>query len=308
MSIKRCVVLNPRAGRGLANRQRGTLIRELRKAGLSFDMVFTFEQGHAKRLTRQLLARGYTHIVAVGGDGTLHEVVNGMVAHTQEGGARATLGMVALGTGNDFIKSLDGMQANNVADAVQRLTAGRTRLIDVGMVTVTNAVRQWSTYFINDLGLGIHAHVAQRTHTMPTMQRWLVYTLATVQALVRYKAYPMSVSFENTHKQQRFLLLCAANGRCQGSGFWLAPTAQVDDGLLDVCLIDMLRLDEIIRHIPSALHGTHTRKRQVTMGRTSRVTIECTVPFLVSTDGEIIATDARHVEGTMLHQVLEIVV
>ncbi len=308
MSVKRCVVLNPRAGRGLANQQRSALVHELRKAGLSFDMVFTHDQGHARNLTRQLLAHGYTHIVTVGGDGTLHEVVNGIVAHTQEGGKGATLGIVALGTGNDFIKSLDGMQANTVADAVQRLAAGKTRLIDVGMVTIANATRQWSTYFINDLGLGIHAHVAQRTHSMPTMQRWLVYTLATVQALASYRAYPMRVSFAGTQKQQRFLLVCAANGRCQGSGFWLAPAAQVDDGLLDVCLIDMLRLDEIIRHIPSVLHGTHTHKRHVTMGRTPHVTIECATPVLVSTDGEMIATDARYVEGTILHQVLEILV
>lgn len=305
---KRCILLNPRAGRGAAYRQMRTLVREFDRAGLSFDLVMTTEHGSGISLASQLMTHGYNQLVVFGGDGTLHEVVNGIIRTDVRTHKDVTLGIIPMGTGNDFIKSLDDFVAGDIAGSVQRLKEGRIQTIDVGHVTITTASGQTNRVFLNDLGMGIYALVAAESLKITSVKGRLVYALAVLRALAAYR--PVAAQFRaGTHnRHQHFLLACVGNGRYQGAGFCLTPNALLDDALLDMCIIDAVPLHTLVRHMPAALRGTHTRQPQVTMGRERHIVVDYDVPSLISADGEILATDARSIDITVLPDMLNLIV
>jgi len=300
---KLLVVLNPWAGRGTAGRRRPELEAALRQSGAPFDVVTTHARGGATELAWQGVERGYDRVVAVGGDGTINEVVNGIKGAEASLGLRARLGIIPLGTGSDFIKSLGDVEPNDLAGGVRRAVGDRMRPIDLGRVRVGEDMPR---YFINALGMGLDAQVAAESLKLTKLKGLAVYLVAILRALANYKAHPMSVEYDGQRVHRRLLFASAANGRCQGGGFWLTPEAAIDDGLLDLCLVDKMRLDEIIRHIPKVMEGSHTTLRQVTMGRARQVTVTSSAPIPVATDGEVISTDALKVTVETLPAALEI--
>ena len=286
------IILNPWAGRGMAGRRRGELEAMLTHSGVPFDLVTTHARGEGIVLARQAVERGYERAVAVGGDGTLNEVVNGIKAAEAGLGRRADVGIIPLGTGSDFVKSLDGFVANDVAGGVRRLVAGTPRPVDLGCVRVGDAEPR---FFINALGMGLDAQAAAESLKLTRLRGLAVYMVAILRAIMNYKAHPMRVEYDGQHVQRSLLFASIGNGRCQGGGFWLTPDALIDDGMLDLCLVDNLRLDEIMRHIPKVMKGTHTRLKEVTMGRARRISVTSSGTVPVATDGEVIATAARQI-------------
>jgi YegS/Rv2252/BmrU family lipid kinase len=304
------IILNPWAGRGQAGKQRHHLEQTLQRTGIAYHLAMTHAPGGATELTWQALERGHTRIAAVGGDGTINEVVNGIMLMTGSAAesSNVSLGIVPLGTASDFIKSLDGFTRNDIASAVQRLATGQMHRIDVGCVTVSGVVQQRTRYFANGLGMGIDARVGAESIKLKRLKGFAAYLVAAVRALATYRAHPMTVRAGTTHIHRRLLLASVANGRCQGGGFWLTPDARLDDGMLDLCLIDSLRLDQIIRHFAKLFNGTHTHLPFVTMGRAARVEAESRVPVLVAADGEIVTTDAQQIAIETRAQALTLVV
>lgn len=294
------IILNPYAGRGVAGKRRGELEAALRACDTPFTLVETRARGEAIELTYQALDQGYDCIVAAGGDGTINEVVNGIVRSHGRGGAAAALGIVPLGTGSDFIKMLHGVVANDIGGAARRLAVGRTRSVDVGVAN--------GRYFINGVGLGLDAQVAVEAQKINRLKGVAVYLVAVIRALARYQSSSMTVRFDSMELRQPLLFANVANGRCQGGTFWMTPDAQIDDGMLDLCLIEHMRLDTIIRHVPKVMKGTHTNLRQVTMGRTRHISIDCASPVPFATDGEVIATAVRHIDVHILPQALDVIV
>ena len=299
------VILNPWAGRGTAGRRRPELEQALRETGAEFEIVTTHAVGGAIELAWQGVERGYGRIVAVGGDGTINEVVNGIKGAEAGLGRRARLGVIPLGTGSDFIKALDGVEANDIQLGVQRAVGEHMRAVDVGLARVgDNAPR----FFINALGMGLDAQVAAESLKLTKLKGLAVYLVAIIRALANYKAHPMTVEYDGNRVHRRLLFASSANGRCQGGGFWMTPDALIDDGLLDLCLVDKMRLDEIIRHLPKLMEGTHTSLKQVTMARARNISVTCAAPIPVATDGEVIATDARHITVETLPGAIEVLV
>jgi YegS/Rv2252/BmrU family lipid kinase len=312
---ERYVILNPRAGRGRASVARQALEEALHKAGLAFELALTTERGEASRLAMQAIERGSNQLIAVGGDGTFHEVVNGIARSHEQHNSSTTLGIVAVGTGNDFIKSLRPTAPttpphSDVAAAVQRIAEGSTRAIDMGKVTITtdnSEPRTFSRYFLNDLGLGIYARVAAETFKIKRLKGRMVYALAILRALATCRSTHMQLRFDGHELAQPFLLVSFGNGQYQGAAFRFTPDALLDDGLLDLCMVDATHPGEIIRSMPLALKGTHTHRPQVTMARTTRAEVECTRPGIVSSDGEILTTEARHIVVEVVPQALTII-
>ena len=304
--MERClIILNPWAGRGTAGQRRGELEVALQSAGVAYTLVTTEARGSATELARQGVEHGCDQIVAVGGDGTINEIVNGIKEAEIRFGRRATLGIIPLGTGSDFVKTVHTIKPSDVAGAVQRLATGTVQAVDVGYVRVGD---HNGRYFVNALGMGLDAQAAAEALKITKLKGLAVYFLAIIRALAHYKAHPMQVQYDNEQVQRRLLFTSVANGRCQAGGFWLTPDAVIDDGLLDLCLVDNLRLDEIIRYLPRVMKGTHTNLKQVIMGRARSIRLECVAPIPVATDGEVIATQARCVTIETLPQALEVLV
>jgi len=305
MPVTTVIILNPWAGRGLAGQKRPALESALKAADIPYTLLTTTARGAATGLTMQGLERGATTVVAVGGDGTINEVVNGLLRAPASSSRQVRLGVVPFGTGSDFIKMFDGMAAGDIGGAVRRLSRGTVRPVDAGLVRVDHDAGR---YFINGLGMGLDAQAANEALKITRLKGLAVYLVAILRALVNYKAYPMTVCYDEARVQRRLLFTTIGNGRCQAGGFWLTPQAQIDDGLLDVCMIDNLRLDEILRYLPRVMKGTHIYLKQATMGRAREITVEVSAPIPVATDGEVIATRARQISVAVLPQVLEVLV
>ena len=297
------IILNPWAGRGAAGQRRPELEQALREAGVDFAIVTTHAVGGATELAWQGVERGYERIAAVGGDGTINEVVNGIKGAEASLGRRARLGIIPLGTGSDFIKVLDGVEPNDVAGGARRLAGDRLKSVDLGRVQVGDDEPR---FFINALGMGFDAQAAAEALKLTKLKGMAVYLVAIIKALANYKAHPMSVEYDGERVHRRLLFASVANGRCQGGGFWLTPESLIDDGLLDLCLVDKMRLDEIIRHIPKVMEGTHTRLKQVTMARARQINVTSNAPIPVATDGEVLTTDARTVTVETLPGAIEV--
>jgi diacylglycerol kinase (ATP) len=300
---KSLIILNPWAGRGAAGQRRGDLEAALTQTGVPFDLVTTHARGGATELAWQAIERGYDPIVAVGGDGTINEIVNGIKGAEASLGRRARLGIIPLGTGSDFIKTLDGVDANDIAGGVRRIAAGVPHTVDVGRVQVADGDAR---YFINAVGMGLDAQVAAESLKLTRLKGMAVYLVAIIRALANYRAHAMTVEYDGQRLHRRLLFASIANGRCQGAGFWLTPSALIDDGLLDLCLVDNMRLDQIIRYIPRLMEGTHTSLKQVTMGRARNIRVTCSAPLPVATDGEVISVAARDITVETLPAALEV--
>lgn len=297
---KTCIILNPWSGRGNGKQQRPALEAALRKYEVDYRIVETHARGGGIELAYQALDQGYEQIVAAGGDGTINEVVNGLMGSRAQGGRVAHLGIVPVGTGSDFVKVLDGVQANDLDGAARRLAAGKTRLVDVGLAN--------ERYFLNAIGMGLDAQVAYETTKLPNIKGVAVYLVGIIRALANYKSYPMTIRYDDRELKRRMLFTSVANGRCQGGAFWLTPQAEIDDGVLDLCMVEKMRLPSIIRHIPTLMEGKHTNLKWVTMGQARRITIDSNGPMPFATDGEVIATDVTHVEIEIIPKALELIV
>ncbi len=293
--MKTCVILNPMAGRGAAGQRRGELEAALSASGLEHTLLTTHARGGATELAFQAVERGFQAVIAVGGDGTINEVANGLFGSAQAGAGEALLGVVPLGTGSDFVKMFDGFGSGDLAAIMRRIAAGNTRAIDIGQITVETGGRELRRIFVNGLGAGIDAQVAVEVGKVTWTTGLAAYIIASLRALVSYKPSQMTVRYDGKELRKKLYFATVANGRWQGGGFLLTPAASIDDGMLDLCIVPSLRPDQVIRYYPKLLDGSHTELKIVTMAQARQIEISSPRPFPVATDGEVVATDATRV-------------
>ncbi len=306
--MKTCVILNPVAGRGAAGQRRDELSAALQSAGLEYTLLTTHAPGGATELAAQAVERGFTCVAAVGGDGTINEVVNGIMAARAAGAGDAALGIIPLGTGSDFVKVLAGFESGGLPGAVRRLASGITRLVDLGAISVETGGLLLRRVFINGLGAGIDAQVAVEVQKLTWLSGLAAYVVASLQTLATYRPRPMTVRYDGKEMHRRLYFATVGNGRFQGGGFLLTPSGQIDDGLLDLCAVHSLRPDQVIRYYPKLFDGSHVELPVVTTAQARMIAISSPAAFPVATDGEVIATDARHVEVSILPAALRVVV
>lgn len=306
-------IVNPTAGRGLAGRLKPTIVETLRRYDVDFDAVETARRGEGARLAHQAVEAGYSSIIAVGGDGIVHEIVNGIL----QAGATpddVTLSIIPAGSGNDFVKMLD-LPAEDIATACRRISRGQTRLVDVGRINtlisedraVFSIEDNAPGYFINMLGIGFTALAAHESEKIDWLTGLPLYLVAAIRTLaLNYRTPHMDIDLDGNLISQRNTEVAVSNGRCQGGGFWLTPDAEVDDGWFDIAIARGLSRVGILRLIPDVMQGTHTENEPVTMGRARYVTIDTTYPLPVQADGEILASSTTHMVLEILPQTLRV--
>lgn len=276
------IILNPTAGNGAGVRLRPAIERVLTSKAAACDVVESRSSGHAASLAQEAMSEGITTIVAAGGDGTVHEVVNGiMTAETSAAGIR--LGVIPIGTGNDFVKMVPGL--STFGETMETLFAGRTAPVDVGVV-------EWSgnrEYFMNAMGTGIDVEVVRRLRRGRLMPGGIAYAVALARALAVYRPMPVTLVSNGETITQRIMNLAVCNGPSIGGSFRICPDADVADGLLDTCLIEEMTLARNARMVPRVMSGTHAGHPGVTMLRGQRVHLSLAdggpLPFQV--DGEL---------------------
>ena len=280
------VVLNPVAGRGDATLAWDAVRRELDAAGVRYELVRTRERGDGARLAEAAARAGWSAVLAVGGDGTVHEVVNGLM-QAADGGVSVPLGVVGVGSGNDF--ALLAGVPKDAAAAVRRMTETEPRAVDVGRVG-----DQW---FSNGVGIGLDARVAIEVDRRRRFRGMAMYLHALAGVLRTFRPPHMTVHLDGERVAEGpMTLVTIGNGGRHGGGFWICPDAKLDDGLLDVCTCDGLGTLGILGFLPRVMRGTHTGAACVHMHRARRVRVTSPDPLPVHADGEIIADDAHEVD------------
>jgi len=287
------LICNARAGRGGVAKALPEVVRRLDERGLSHRIVHTEGAGHATELARAALRSGSRFLVAVGGDGTIHEIVNGMIEGDTPINPDAVLGVVAAGTGSDFIKTF-GLP-NLPAHAVAHLDGGESFPIDVGKITYTEGGRERIRYFPNIAEVGLGAAVVDRAARLP---RWLgptVYLVAFWLSILRHRAARARVDLVDRTYEGPMNNMVVANGQYFGGGMKIAPKAAPTDGLLDV-QIEHARKREAIAIIPKIFKGEHVPHPDILEAKRVRLSIETDPPMLIEADGEVLGTTPARFE------------
>lgn len=281
------LICNARAGRGGVGRSLAAIRAELDKRGLEHDVFTTEHRGHATQLAREQLDAGCRFLVAVGGDGTVHEVVNGMIEGDRAVVPEAVLGVVATGTGCDFVKTF-GLPTDP-SFAVGHLDRDDAFAIDIGKVTFMNDGEEQTRYFPNIAEAGIGAAVVARAAQLP---RWLgptVYFFAFWLTLRKHKSAQVTVDLVDRTYEGPMNNLVVANCQYFGGGMRIAPKAVPTDGLLDI-QIEHANKREAIAIMPKVFKGQHIPHPQIKEAKRVRVAIEADRPLPVEADGEVLGT------------------
>lgn len=297
------IILNPMADMGNAWRVARDL-RSITEQHGGVDWSGTVYPGHAIELAKQAGEQGYDMVIAMGGDGTVHEVVNGLMK--VPGDKRSILGVVPVGSGNDFAHSI-GVPKNS-SEALLRALDGTPSAIDLGLMTDSDGRRE---YFDNTLGIGFGAIVTIRSHQLPLLRGFLMYLTAVIQTIiVDHNPITMQIETDTEKWEQKIIYLILCNGPREGGGFLVAPEAQIDDGILHYAMITDVSRPMMFRIVPEVMKGTHGRFKQVKMGTCKKFTITSDRPLYIHADGEIFTgpgTDLRKVSFEIVPNALKVV-
>jgi diacylglycerol kinase (ATP) len=311
MPLRTKIILNPTAGRGAGAQVREPIERVLREQGVAYDLTETTGPGHPKAVAREAVHAGYDVIVSVGGDGTAHEVVNGMVQAVQQRGdwdagrPAGALGLIPIGTGNDYAWRL-GLPLNEPEAAARLLIGGRRWVVDLGEVVDERGRRE---IFHNHFGAGFEAATAIESLKVQRFRGLALYLAAISRVLPKY-ADPVKVTvrYNGVEQTAPMLLVSVANGGRTGGGFKIAPDALLDDGLLDVIVGCSPNIPTTLYLLPHFMRGTHVGLTEyVTMARAPMIAIHAPDGMPVHLDGEIYREDARRMEVRVLPGRLEVI-
>ncbi len=281
------VIANPRAGRRKVAAGLPQIEGILRDAGLGYRIVRTTGPGHATQAARDALTGGERYLVAVGGDGTIHEVVNGMLQDDQPVAADAVLGVVAAGSGCDFVRSF-GLPGD-AARAARHLAGHSVRRIDVGKVTFATGTAAMTRYFPNIAEAGLGGAVTARASRLPGFLGPMRYFCGFWLTLPGFRPATVRVDADGQVFQWRAHNVVVANCRFYGGGMQISPMSEPDDGALDVLVMVGPKSDAFTM-LPRVYRGTHLPHRNIAELRASRVRVEADPPFPIEADGEILGT------------------
>ncbi|HEY3063498.1 MAG TPA: diacylglycerol kinase family protein [Chloroflexota bacterium] len=272
-------VFNPAAGGG---RHTARLLPMVRAAVAAHGgaVVCTERPGHAVELARGAAAQRFDAVVGVGGDGTLHELANGLLDCGV--GTPPALGAVPAGTGNDFVRSL-GLPTDPSA-AIDLVWAGATQIIDLA--------RCGERFFLNAGGVGFDSRVARDAQRIPKSLRigTLPYVAGVLWEVIRNTSNEVVLELDEQRIQRRSLMVAIANGAFYAGGMMICPHAKRDDGLLDVCVVGEMPRRDVLRLLLSVFSGGHVGHPLVEFHRTRRLRIECAAGSEIQLDGELVGS------------------
>jgi YegS/Rv2252/BmrU family lipid kinase len=292
--MKTLAIINPRSAGGRTGRDAQSIAKRLADVTGPLTVALTDAPMAAARLTAQGLRDGFERIVAVGGDGTINEVVNGFFQNGVAINPEAEFALLNLGTGGDFRKTFDidaGVEAS-----LERIAEGRVRRIDVGRLSfVTADGKTGSRHFANIASFGLSGDVVHRVNRATLMKRLtgqFAYTWGSLVSMIRYKSRPVRLKVDNVFDEVISVSTCAVcNGQFFGGGMRVAPDASPDDGFLDVIVIGDAPKREIMNSMKQIYTGAHINAPHVKVFRGKSVIatpVEATggAPVHIEADGE----------------------
>jgi len=276
--LKLLVIFNPRAAHGRSANKLAAIRARLESFGIDATFVPTGHPGHATELVGATVLSAFDGVVAAGGDGTVFEVLNGLYQHPKE--QRVPLGVLPIGTGNAFARELH-LQGDVMSHAVDILRRGHTRLVDVGYVKTAEK----SFHFLNIVLMGFAVDAGLTAQKLKFLGQ-PAYTLATLWQVMTLKSYPLMLETDGKRRQSDNVFIAISNSRYTGTHFLIAPSARLDDGLLDVTMLESLSRRRLLKLFPSIYSGRHVDYAEISTFKAGRISIQSPGGLLLGPDGE----------------------
>ena len=270
--MKLQIIANPKAGHGRGPGNIEKLKRLLYLLDLNYEVLETTAAGEATEIARDLAKKEQDRIIVLGGDGTISEVVNGIL------GTPVELGMICVGTGNDIARSL-GIPYNNLKASLEVILAGRIKMVDIGMET--------DRCFVSALGIGLAANIAARVNKMKRLKGPVAFFVATYQAIGSLESLPLCLTLDSRTMELECVAVLVQNSCYCGGGLLLAPQASMTDGLLDVVVIEKIGRAELMFNFPRLYQEKHLDHPKFSVHQAKVVNIESSAKIDKMFDGDV---------------------
>ena len=303
---KHCIIVNPVAGKGAGQKAVPEINALLEALGVDYDLIQTEYPGHAIDLAAEAGSNGYSAVVAVGGDGTVNEVINGLMRALNEGHLTSNMAVLPVGRGNDFSYGM-GIPTDLEA-ACKLLVEGNTRKIDIGFVRGGDYPE--GRYFGNGVGIGFDTIVGFEAAKLPSFISGIpAYLIAAVKTIFLYFNAPLlRIDIDDEVLEQPCLLVSIMNGKRMGGSFQFAPQSESDDGLLNLCIAHQVTRLQVLGLFPKVMSGTQEEHQAIKMPSGKRIRVEALKGSLpVHADGETICEAGNSLEVEILQQKINLV-
>jgi len=280
------VIVNPNAGNGRGKKDWTNISSLLMKAGIHFNVLFTERKGQAIDFTLEGITAGFRKIITVGGDGTLNEVVNGVFSNNICSTTEISLGLIPVGTGNDWGRMF-GIPLD-YERAISIIAENKQLIHDIGVISYFIGTERYNRHFINIAGLGFESVVVRRTNIQKDKGRGgkLIYLYSLLMSLLYYKNTEAEVMVDNVKINAEVFSINVGNGRYCGGGMRQTPNALPNDGLLDVTIINGMGKLEIIRNLRILYDGTILSHPKIDGYRCSNLKVSSDSILYAEADGE----------------------
>ena len=299
------VVLNPHAGSGRGKKDKPEIIKSLNQSGITYKLAVSEFPKHTIELVIQAIKNGYRNLIVAGGDGTLNEAVNGIFSQTVCPPIEITIGMIPVGTGNDWIKTF-GIP-NNYKDAINIIGKGEPMRQDIGRITFAENALNQTCYFANMAGFGFDAMVAKKTNSLKDKGRKGIslYLQALGSSFINYQTCKTHIVIDGQEIDELIFSACIGIGKYNGGGMMQAPGAIPNNGLFQVTIIRKIGLFGILRNLTGLYSGKFVNDPRVSVHWGSHVSISAKLNMAGEADGEILGTHKFEIE--LLSQKLNVI-
>lgn len=283
------LIINPAAGNGKGRKKWPHLHKMVNTTLQDFSYEFTQQSGDAVQIAKRALSEGIETIVAVGGDGTVSEVVNGFFENGKALNPKAKLGVIHLGTGGDFVKTVAAKTPHKTM--LELIRAGSATPVDVGQITChTPDGKKINRYFINAANAGFGGTLVQRVNKAgKRLGSFLTYLNGLMTTFFVYKNRPIHIKIDDFFRRELLALdIIVANGQYLGGGMWGAPNAKLNDGLFDVVLIGNILKREVVNNIAKLYNGRLINHRKVESLQGKKIILSAGEETLIDADGEVV--------------------
>ena len=294
--MKLLIIFNPKAAHGRSVRKLKEIKAKFESLNIHTKFIATTHPGHAKELVATTVLSNFDGVIAAGGDGTVFEVLNGLYEHPKP--ARVPLGLLPIGTGNAFAREL-GLQPANWSDAIDIVHRQRLREVDVGFVNSADG----SYYFLNIVLMGFAVDASISARKLKYFGN-AAYTLATLWQVLKLKSYPLVMKVDGRVVRSDNVFVTISNSRYTGTHFLIAPDASIDDGQLDITVLQKLSRLRILKLFPTIYSGRHVEYSEISNLKGARISIQSPQTMLLGPDGEFYGCSPAEI--SCLHRDLNI--
>lgn len=294
-NMKILLIYNPFAGHGRAGKILTEVEEEFQKHKIDFDLHLTDYPEHGIEIVKNMRLKDYDGIVAAGGDGTLFEVINGFYQNGSK--KQIPFGVLPVGTGNAFARDL-GLHVSKWQEAIEIISRQKPRKVDVGKFTSHGQVY----YFLNILGLGFVADVTKTAKKLKILGN-ISYTLGVLYRMLFLKTCKLKIEIDGKILE-RDNVFAEISNTTYTSNFYMAPAAKIDDGLLDITLLNKISRIGLLKAFPKVFTGEHVHLKEVDVIKGKKIKISTDEPKVLTPDGELIGITPVEIE--CLHQAIEV--